>query len=101
MKSRVGAVLHDAPLVDFVERRIALAVIGTVVHQPVLRLLVGVEEPLQSLPRIDVSIVLMGSARRHYSVTYILPIASCKLRAQLGQQGASHDHTMPDIASES
>jgi hypothetical protein len=37
----------DVILIDAGERREALAVIGAVVHQPVLRLLVGIEEPLR------------------------------------------------------
>ena len=36
----------DVVLVDGVERRIALRVIGAVVHQPVLRLLVGIDQPI-------------------------------------------------------
>ena len=38
----------DVVLVDLVERRVALRVVGTVVHQPVLRLLVGIDEPIRS-----------------------------------------------------
>jgi hypothetical protein len=37
----------DVGLVDAGERREALAVITAVVHQPVLRLLVGIEQPLR------------------------------------------------------
>ncbi len=46
-RHRVGELeALDVVLVDARERREALAVIGAVVHQPVLRLLVGVDEPL-------------------------------------------------------
>ena len=38
----------DVVLVDLVERRVALRVVGAVVHQPVLRLLVGIDEPIRS-----------------------------------------------------
>ena len=41
----------DVVLVDLVERRVALRVIGAVVHQPVLRLLVGIDEPIRTSRR--------------------------------------------------
>ena len=37
----------DVGLVDLVERREALRIIGAVVHQPVARLLVGIDEPVR------------------------------------------------------
>ena len=47
-RHRVGELeVLDVVLVDPRERREALAVIGAVVHQPVLRLLVGIEEPFR------------------------------------------------------
>ena len=48
MRHRIGELeLADIFLVDPVERRIALRVIGAMVHEPVLRLPVGVDEPLR------------------------------------------------------
>ena len=47
-RDRIGELeVLDVVLVDLVERRVALRVIGAVVHQPVLRLLVGIDEPIR------------------------------------------------------
>jgi hypothetical protein len=37
----------DVALVDLLEWRVALGVVGAVVHQPVVRLLVGIGEPIR------------------------------------------------------
>ena len=47
-RDRIGELeVLDVRLVDLVERRVALRVIGAVVHQPVLRLVVGIDEPVR------------------------------------------------------
>ena len=47
-RHRVGEVQRFNVLpVDLVERRETLAIIGAMIHQPVLRLLVGVYQPLE------------------------------------------------------
>ncbi len=51
-RHRIGELeVLDVVLVDARERREALAVIGAMVHQPVLRLLVGIDEPLAASRR--------------------------------------------------
>ena len=47
-RDRIGELeVLDVRLVDPLERRVTLRVIGAVVHQPVLRLAVGIDEPLR------------------------------------------------------